>query len=148
MVYNPSGDEVGADEVVEFPPVWVVEIKHTQSFSVRPPHEPGKDAAKTPANTHHIIQAVHRALAHGAPVASVYVKGAGEASCQEDYDVEVGPSTSSPSTSGCGAARRTPPRRFSAVTAAGRRASATRTPLRAQPDVLALLATSIEAAAP
>ena len=63
---------------------WTIELKHTASFSVRPPHEPGKTV---PANIGHALQACQRALADGAPLASVFTKGAGGAWDQSDYDV-------------------------------------------------------------
>lgn len=69
--------------------VWCVELKHTASFSVRPPHEPGKDATRTPANVHQILQACHRALAHGSSIATVFVQGAGGVSAQGDYEVST-----------------------------------------------------------
>lgn len=67
--------------------VYVVEFKCSQSWSVRPPHVPGKDAAKTPANVHQLLQAGHRALADGASAFTVYVKGDGEVHAQGDYEV-------------------------------------------------------------
>lgn len=65
--------------------LWVVEIKTTASFTVRPPHVEGKTV---PNNIHQAYQACQRALAHGAPIFTVYTMGPGDAFDQSDYPVD------------------------------------------------------------